>query len=97
MFWTGQRPGWKKDQPVRAADARVVADLLQTASAPDGSPEFSELARPIIRADLARLRGLSSAERLTDEMARDVIDISLRAQCLLLPDDEVPTAACLML
>ena len=66
----------------------------------DGSPEFSGLARPIVRADLARMRALSAGAQdrpLTEVMAQDLITVSLRAQCLLMPDDEIPTAACLML
>jgi hypothetical protein len=94
-----ERPGWQNPQPVRAADATVIVDLLQAASAADGSPEFSGLARPIVRADLARMRALSAGAQdrpLTEAMAQDLIAVSLRAQCLLMPDDEIPTAACLM-
>jgi hypothetical protein len=95
-----ERPGWKAQQPVLAADAAVVAELLATGSAANGSSEFSGLASSVIRADLARMRRLGNGAPelvLTDEEARDVIGVSLRAQCLLTPDDEVPTAACLML
>ncbi len=93
-----ERPGWQTQQPVLAADAAVVADLLRTASASDGSPEFSGIAKRVVRADLARMQVLGTQTGpLTDEQARDVINVSLRAQCLLVPDDELPTAACLML
>jgi len=95
-----ERPGWKTQQPVTAADATVVADLLATGSAADGSGEFSGLATRVIRADLARMRRLGGGSPdvpIADEAAQDVIAVSLRAQCLLTPDDEVPTAACLML
>ena len=95
-----ERPGWQESQPVRAADATVVADLLHAASDKAGSSEFSGLTRGVVRADLARMRGLAAGaadQPLTAVQAQDVINVSLRAQCLLTPDDEVPTAACLML
>lgn len=93
-----ERPGWREAQPVTAGDAAVLADLLASASA--GSREFNELARPVIRADLATLRRLSGGPpetALAEADARTVIAASLRAQCLLAPDDEAPTATCLML
>ncbi len=95
-----ERPGWQADQPVRVADAEVVADLLAAGSGAQGSEEFSGLATSVLRADLARLRRLGEGAPelpLGDEAARDVVSVSLRAQCLLTPDDEVPTAACLLL
>ena len=95
-----ERPGWNSQQPVTAADAAVVADLLATGSAADGCAEFSGLATRVIRADLARMRRLGGGSPdvpLAADAAQDVIAVSLRAQCLLTPDDEVPTAACLML
>jgi hypothetical protein len=94
------RPGWRDDPPLTAADAAVIADLLAAASGPSGSPEFTDLAAPVIRSDLATLRRLSSVApeaALSPEDARTVIAVSLRAQCLLAPDDEAPTATCLML
>jgi hypothetical protein len=93
-----ERPGWREAQPVTAGDAAVLADLLASASA--GSREFNELARPVIRADLATLRRLSGGPpetALAEADAKTVIAASLRAQCLLAPDDEAPTATCLML
>lgn len=95
-----ERPGWQAQQPVLAADAAAIADLLAAGSGPQGTGEFSGLASSVIRADLARLRRLGAgapAQPLAEEAAREVINISLRAQCLLTPDDEVPTAACLLL
>lgn len=94
------RPTWQAQQPLRVADARVVADLLAAASAPDGSPELGPLAAPVIRADLARMRRLGAGapgDPLAEDAAREVIAVSLRLQCLLTPDDELPTAACLLL
>ena len=95
-----ERPAWQARQPVRAADADAVAGLLAGASASGGSPEFSGLTTSIVRADLAHLRRLSAGapdRPLTDAETRDVVAVSLRAQCILMPDDEAPTAACLML
>lgn len=95
-----ERPAWRAQQPVQVADARVIADLLAAASAADGSPELTALAAPVVRADLARMRRLGAGapdEPLTEDAARDVIAVSLRLQCLLTPDDELPTAACLLL
>jgi hypothetical protein len=54
----------------------------------------------VIRADLATLRRLSGGPpetALAEADAKTVIAASLRAQCLLAPDDEAPTATCLML
>jgi len=95
-----ERPGWEPAQPLRAADADALAGLLAAASGPGGSAELAGLATSVVRADLARLRRLVAAAHgrpLTEDEARDVIAVSLRVQCLLTPDDEVPTAACLML
>ena len=95
-----ERPGWREAQPLTASDAAAVADLLAAASAGTGSPEFNSLAAPVVRADLATLRRLAAAApetALAEADARAVIAVSLRAQCLLAPDDEAPTATCLML
>ena len=95
-----ERPAWRADPPVTAADAAAIADLLAAASGPGGSPEFDGMPRPVVRDDLARMRRLSAGDStaaLAEEDARAVIRVSLRAQCLLAPDDEAPTATCLML
>lgn len=96
-----QRPGWRADPPVTAADATVVADLLAAASGEGGTPEFDDLAAPVVRAELAQLRRIAAAGAadapLSAADARIVITSSLRAQCLLAPNDEAPTATCLML
>lgn len=95
-----ERPGWQAEQPVTAADAAALADLVAAASAATGSPELTSMAAPVVRADLATLRRLASAPpetALTEVDARTVIAVSLRLQCLLAPDDEAPTATCLML
>ncbi|MBK7824224.1 M28 family peptidase [Nannocystis sp.] len=95
-----ERPGWREAQPVTGADATTLADLLAAASAPTGSSEFNAMAAPVIRADLATLRRLASVgpeTPLAPTDAQTVIAVSLRAQCLLAPDDEAPTATCLML
>jgi len=96
-----ERPAWRADPPVTAADADTLADLLASASGSGGSPEFAGMPTPVIRDDLARLRRLSTGAPTTTALAeadaRAVITISLRAQCLLAPDDEAPTATCLML
>ncbi len=93
-------PGWREAQPVTGADATTLADLLAAASAPTGSSEFNAMAAPVIRADLATLRRLASVgpeTPLAPTDAQTVIAVSLRAQCLFAPDDEAPTATCLML
>ena len=95
-----ERPAWRADAPVTAADAAAVADLLAAGSAAGGSPELTGMAKPIVRDDLARMRRLSAGDRqapLSEADARAVIAVSLRMQCLLTPDDEAPTATCLML
>ncbi len=95
-----QRPAWRDDPPLTAADAAVLADMLAAGSGPGGSPELTGMPTPVIRDDLARMRRLSAGPPetpLTDADARAVIAASLRAQCLLAPDDEAPTATCLML
>lgn len=95
-----ERPGWQTEQPVTAADAAALADLLAAASAATGSPEITAMAAPVIRADLATLRRLASVPpgtALAEPEARTVIAVSLRLQCLLAPDDEAPTATCLMM
>jgi len=92
-----ERPTWRADPPITAADAAVVRELLAAGSAPDGTPEFAGLAAPVVARDLARVTALASGGPLDEAAARAVITASLRAQCLLTPDDELPTAACLAL
>lgn len=96
-----ERPAWSKDQPVSAADAATVAALLSAGLGEDGAPgtpEFAGPARARLAADLARLRELAGgAGPLAEADARAVIAASLRAQCLLTPDDELPALACLSL
>jgi hypothetical protein len=92
------RPAWRADPPVLAADAAALARML--AAGARGSAELRGLASEVVRADLARMRALSAVAPetpLDEAAAREVIAASLRAQCLLVPDDEVPTAACLVL
>ncbi|MDC0721248.1 M28 family metallopeptidase [Nannocystis bainbridge] len=95
------RPAWARDQPLRSADAAVLAELLAAGLGEGGvrgTDEFTGLARPRLLADLARARALAGAGREPGEAeARELIAISLRAQCLLTVDHEVPTAACLLL
>ncbi|MCY1054745.1 M20/M25/M40 family metallo-hydrolase [Nannocystis sp. SCPEA4] len=95
------RPAWSSSQPLAAADAAVLAELLAAALGEDGvrgSAEFGGLARGRAEADLARARALAATNRPpTADEARELVRISLRAQCLLAPDHEMPTAACLLL
>ncbi|WP_434419498.1 M28 family metallopeptidase [Nannocystis pusilla] len=95
------RPAWARDQPVRAADAAVLAELLAAGlgeGGARGTDEFTGLARARLQADLGRARALASAGREPSESeAREIVQISLRAQCLLAVDSEMPTAACLLL
>lgn len=95
------RPAWARDQPVRAADAAVLAELLAAGLGEDGArgtDEFTGLARARLQADLARARALAASAREPSEAeAREIVQISLRAQCLLAVDSEMPTAACLLL
>ncbi|PCC69360.1 Peptidase family M28 [Nannocystis exedens] len=95
------RPAWGRDQPVRAADAAVLAELLAAGLGEGGGPgtdEFAGLARARLQADLARARALASAGHEPSEAeAREIVQISLRAQCLLAVDSEMPPAACLLL
>jgi hypothetical protein len=85
------RPTWSKSQPLTAADATALAELLAAGlDAPELAP-----ARPRLAADLARSRALAGAPgALSEADAAALIAASLRVQCLLLPDDEVPPAAC---
>jgi len=96
-----ERPAWSAAQPLAAADAAVLAELLAAAlgeGGARGSDEFAGLARPRAEADLARARALAAAGRQpSEDEARELVRISLRAQCLLAPDHEMPTAACLLL
>ncbi|MCY0986672.1 M20/M25/M40 family metallo-hydrolase [Nannocystis sp. ILAH1] len=95
------RPVWARDQPVRAADAAVLAELLAAGlgeGGARGTDEFTGLARARLQADLARARALAAIGREPNESeAREIVQISLRAQCLLAVDSEMPTAACLLL
>ncbi len=91
-----ERPTWRPDQPLTAADVTAVLLLLNDGSAPTGTAEFTGLAAPAIARDQAALAPLTAiAGPLSDAAAGTVITASLRAQCLLTPDDEAPTAACL--
>jgi hypothetical protein len=95
-----EKPGWRADPPVTAGDAAAVLRLLDAGGAPDGSPERPGVAASAVAGDRARLQPLAAGDRATPlaaDAARLVIAASLRAQCLLTPDDELPTAACLAL
>src|SRR5690606_9654265 len=96
-----ERPAWSEDQPVAAADAGVLAELLAAGLGEGGvrgTAEFTGLARPRVAADLARARKLATIGReLSAAEAGEIVQISLRAQCLLAPDHAMPTAACLLL
>ena len=92
-----ERPTWRVEQPLTGADVNAVAQLLATGSKPGGTPEFAGLAAPVVANDLARVAALAARDILDEAAARTVITASLRAQCLLTPDDELPTAACLAL
>lgn len=95
------RPAWSNEQPVTAADAKVLAELLAAGLGEGGVPgtgEFSGLVRARVQADLARARALAGAGREPSAAeAREIVQISLRTQCLLVDDREMPTAACLLL
>lgn len=96
-----ERPSWSETQPLELADAAVLVELLAAGLGEGGvrgTDEFSGLTRARVQADLARARALAQAGRPPSEAeARELIQISLRAQCLLAPDAEMPTAACLLL
>ena len=93
-----QRPTWSAAQPVTAADAAAVLHLLVEGSGPGGTAEFGGIAAAAVTRDKARLTPLATGtDALPDDAARVVIHASLRAQCLLTPDDELPAAACLAL
>jgi hypothetical protein len=96
-----ERPAWAEVQPLEVADAAALAELLAAGlgeGGARGTDEFSGLARGRVQADLARARALARAGRPPDEAeTRELVRISLRAQCLLAPDAEMPTPACLLL
>lgn len=88
------RPTWSEDQPITAADADTLAELL---AAGLGTPGAAELAgaRERLEADLARARALAGKPGpLAEADATALIVASLRLQCLLAPDDEIPPSAC---
>lgn len=88
------RPTWSESQPLTAADATAIAELIAAGLGTPGSTELAAV-RPRLELDLARARGLASAAGLLPEAdAAALIAISLRVQCLLLSDDEVPAASC---
>lgn len=95
-----ERPAWSEDQPITAADARTVAELLAAGLGPPLAPELAlqpGQPYPRLSADLERARSLAAADApLTAADARALIEISLRLQCLLAHDDELPPAACLI-
>lgn len=91
------RPTWRADPPITAADAATVLHLLQKGR---GTPELSGSAEAAITADTSHLVRLATgdpATALAENDARTVIAASLRVQCLLTPDDELPAQACLAL
>src|SRR5690606_36592549 len=95
-----ERPAWSEDQPITAGDARAVAELLAAGLGPPLAPELAAQpgqAYPRLGADLERARSLAAANGpLAAADARALIEISLRLQCLLARDDELPPAACLL-
>jgi Zn-dependent M28 family amino/carboxypeptidase len=90
----GARPIWSESQPITPADAATIAELLEAGLGEPGAAELAP-ARPKLAADLDRARSLARLSvPLTPADAAALITASLRVQCLLAPDDEVPPVAC---
>jgi hypothetical protein len=90
----GERPTWSESQPMTPADAATIAELLAAGLGEPGAVELAP-ARPRLTADLERARSLARlSASLTPAEAGALITASLRVQCLLAPDDEVPPVAC---
>lgn len=88
------RPTWSKDQPITPADAATLAELIAAGLGDPGAAELAP-ARAQLEADLARARALAATTGpLPAADAAALVLASLRVQCLLVPDDELPPAAC---
>lgn len=88
------RPAWSEDQPITPADAAALAELLAAGLGTPGAAELAP-ARARLEADLARARALASAPApLPEADVAALVAGSLRLQCLLAPDAEIPPFAC---